>query len=410
MYDQHYRYRNSYMDKQAQLKKWGNKGAMSTETTHKIIADENIPLVKDAFSEFGEVATVAGREITKEMLADVSMLLVRSITNVNRELLENTPVTFVATATIGTDHVDLNYLRDNNIGFAYAPASNADSVAQYVTAAMLTLAKKRNVKLSDLTLGIIGVGNVGSRVYKSAGLLGIKCLLNDPPKKRLTQSDIYVPLDTVLSSADIITVHVPLITQGEDLTYKMINHDFLTKVKDGVILINTSRGKVVDEKSVRAFRNKLGGLVLDVWEDEPGINIETLKITDIGTSHIAGYSYDGKLRGTQMICDAACAFFFRQPSWHIPDSITTEITGTIDISQSKNPVYDAVLNAYPIMKDDAALRKIAEKETKEEQEKFFDELRKKYPRRDEFPHYTVKCKKEQSSDALLLSHLGFNIG
>jgi erythronate-4-phosphate dehydrogenase len=380
---------------------------MGTETLYKVIADENIPLVKDAFAEFGSVTTVGGRNITKEMLADASMLLVRSITNVNRELLEGTPVKFVATATIGTDHIDLNYLRDNNIGFAYAPASNADSVAEYVTAAMLTLAKKRNVRLSDLTLGIIGVGNVGSRVYRLAGTLGMKCLLNDPPKKRLTQSDIYVPLDTLLGNADIITVHVPLNTQGEDLTYRMINHDFFTKAREGVILINTSRGKVVDEKSVRAFRDKLGGLVLDVWEGEPGISTETLKMTDIGTSHIAGYSYDGKLRGTQMIYDAACAFFFRQPSWHIPESITTEIVSTIDISESKNPVYDAVLSAYPVMRDDSALRKIADKGTREEQEKYFDELRKKYPRRDEFSHYTIKCKKEQSAVAILLSNLGF---
>jgi erythronate-4-phosphate dehydrogenase len=187
----------------------------------------------------------------------------------------------------------------------------------------------------------------------------------------------------------------------------MINHDFFTKAREGVILINTSRGKVVDEKSVRAFRDKLGGLVLDVWEGEPGISTETLKMTDIGTSHIAGYSYDGKLRGTQMIYDAACAFFFRQPSWHIPESITTEIVSTIDISESKNPVYDAVLSAYPVMRDDSALRKIADKGTREEQEKYFDELRKKYPRRDEFSHYTIKCKKEQSAVAILLSNLGF---
>jgi erythronate-4-phosphate dehydrogenase len=381
---------------------------MSSEMKMKVIADENIPLIKDAFSEFGEVFTASGRKITRELLDDSSILLVRSITNVNQALLEGSSVKFVATATIGTDHVDLNYLRDNNIGFAYAPASNADSVGEYVVAAMLTMAKKKNMKLSDITLGIIGVGNVGSRVYRHASTLGIKCLLNDPPKKRLTQSDIYVSLEQVLDKADIITLHVPLITTGEDTTYRMVSHEFLGKMKQGAILINSSRGKVVDEKGLRAAHSRLGGLVLDVWETEPGISLETVRMADICTPHIAGYSYDGKLRGTQMIYDAACAFFFRSPSWHIPEEITTEIVGEIDCTSSLEPLFDAVISAYPIMEDDKRLRQILEKD-KAQQESYFDELRKKYPRRDEFFHFVVKCKKEQSKLAILLSNLGFKV-
>lgn len=381
---------------------------MSSEMKMKVVADENIPLIKEAFSEFGEVVTASGRKITRELLSDASILLVRSITNVNQALLEGTSVKFVATATIGTDHVDLNYLRDNNIGFAYAPASNADSVGEYVVAAILTMAKKKKMKLSDITLGIIGVGNVGSRVYRHASTLGIKCLLNDPPKKRLTQSDIYVSLEQVLEKADIITLHVPLITSGEDTTYRMVSHEFLGKMKQGAILINSSRGKVVDEKSLRAAHSRLGGLVLDVWETEPGISLETVRMTDICTPHIAGYSFDGKLRGTQMIYDAACAFFFRSPAWHIPEVLTTEIVGEIDCTSSLEPLYDAVISAYPIMEDDQRLRLILEKD-KAEQEKYFDELRKKYPRRDEFFHFVIKCKKEQSKLAILLSNLGFKV-
>jgi erythronate-4-phosphate dehydrogenase len=381
---------------------------MSSEMKMKVVADENIPLIKEAFSEFGEVVTASGRKFTRELLGDASILLVRSITNVNQALLEGSSVKFVATATIGTDHVDLNYLRDNNIGFAYAPASNADSVGEYIVAAMLTLAKKKKMSLSEITLGIIGVGNVGSRVYRHACTLGIKCLLNDPPKKRLTQSDIYVSLEHVLDKADIITLHVPLITTGEDTTYRMVSHEFLGKMKQGAILINSSRGKVVDEKSLRAAHSRLGGLVLDVWETEPAISLETLRMTDICTPHIAGYSYDGKLRGTQMIYDAACAFFFRSPSWHIPEAITTEIIGEIDCTSSLDPLFDAVISAYPIMEDDKRLRLILEKD-KAEQEKYFDELRKKYPRRDEFFHFIIKCKKEQSKLAILLSNLGFKV-
>jgi len=379
---------------------------MSTEEPMKIIADENIPLVEDAFAEFGSVVTVPGREITKELLDDASILLVRSITEVNKDLLDKTQVKFVATATIGTDHVDVNYLRDNNIGFAYAPASNADSVAQYVVAAIMQMAKKNSLKLSDLTLGIIGVGNVGSRVYSCASTLGIKCLLNDPPKKRLTQSDTYVSLDTVLDNADIISIHVPLITAGEDVTYRMVGYDFIERMKPGVILINTSRGKVVDEKCLRASRSRIGALVLDVWEGEPDISIETLRMTDICTPHIAGYSYDGKLRGTQMIYDSTCAFFFRSPKWCIPQSITTGIVAEFDCTKSSDPVYDAVCNAYPVMRDDAALRKITDA-NKDMQGKFFDDLRKNYPRRNEFAHYMVKCRADQGDESIKLRNLGF---
>ena len=381
---------------------------MSSEMKMKVVADENIPLVKEAFSEFGEVVTVSGRKITRELLINASILLVRSITNVNQELLEGTAVKFVATATIGTDHIDCNYLRDNNIGFAYAPASNAESVGEYVIAAMLTMAKKKKIKISDITLGIIGVGNVGSRVYQHASTLGIKCLLTDPPKKRLTQSDIYVPLDHLLDKSDVISIHVPLITSGEDATYRMVSHEFLGKVKQGVILINSSRGKVIDEKSLRAAHSRLGGLVLDVWENEPAINLETVRMADICTPHIAGYSEDGKLRGTQMIYDAACAFFFRNPSWFTPEAITAEIFREIDCTSSLDPLYDSVINAYPIMEDDLRLRQILDKD-KVEQEVYFDELRKKYPRRNEFFHFVIKCKKEQSKIAMLLSNLGFKV-
>jgi erythronate-4-phosphate dehydrogenase len=231
-------------------------------------------------------------------------------------------------------------------------------------------------------------------------------LLNDPPKKRLTQSDFYVSLEQVIEESDIITIHVPLTTSGEDVTYRMVSHEFLEKMKQGTILINTSRGKVIDEKSLRAAHAKLGGLVLDVWENEPGINLETLRMTDICTPHIAGYSYDGKLRGTQMIYDAACAFFFRNPSWSIPNEVITEVVNEIDITTSLQPINDAVFSAYPIMEDDQRLREILNKD-KSEQEKYFDELRKKYPRRNEFSHFAIKSTNAQIETSMALSSLGF---
>lgn len=374
----------------------------------KIVADENISFVKEAFSEFGEVLTVPGRMINRELLADANILLVRSITPVNKELLEDTTVKFVASATIGVDHVDTGYLKEKSIGFAYAPGSNAESVAEYVVSALILLSSKMNRPLQQMTLGIVGVGNIGCKVYRYAEALGMRCLLNDPPKKRLTDSEIYIALKQLVEESDILTFHVPLITSGEYNTHHLVNHDLIARMKKNVILINTSRGRVFDEKSVRAERASLGGLVLDVWENEPNINTEIFKIADIGTPHIAGYSADGKMRGTKMIYDAACAFFFSKPTWQIPENHISEVVKQIDVCSSAQPVTDAVLNAYSIGQDHKSLSEIVEME-KTEQGKFFDNLRRNYPGRREFPHFLIKCSPAQKREAKIISELGFQI-
>lgn len=374
----------------------------------KVVADENIAFVKEAFSEFGEVVTVPGRMINRELLADANILLVRSITPVNRELLEDTTVKFVASATIGVDHVDTEYLKEKSIGFAYAPGSNAESVAEYVISALFLLSSKMNRPLQQMTLGIVGVGNIGSKVYRYAEALGIRCLLNDPPKKKMTGSEIYISLNQLVEESDILTFHVPLITSGEYNTYHLVNHELIARMKKNAILINTSRGKVFDEKSIRAERARLGGLVLDVWENEPNINSEIFKIADIGTPHIAGYSSDGKIRGTKMIYDAACAFFFSKPKWQIPENYISEVVKQIDVCSSAQPITDAVLNAYSIEEDHKSLSEIVEME-KTEQGKFFDNLRRNYPGRREFPHFLIKCLPAQKEEAKIISELGFQI-
>jgi erythronate-4-phosphate dehydrogenase len=374
----------------------------------KVVADENIALVRDAFAGFGEIVTVPGRNITRELLEDATILLVRSVTQVNRELIEGTSIKFVASATIGVDHIDLKYLHENSIGFAYAPGSNAISVAEYVISALFYIYGKKKHSLQGLTLGIVGVGNIGSHLYHHAESLGIKCLLCDPPKKRLTGNDIYMPLDHLIANADVLTFHVPLITDGEDATYHMVNHEFIAKLRKNVLLINTSRGRVFDEKVVRAERDKFGGLVLDVWENEPSISIETLKACDIGTPHIAGYSFEGKLRGTQMIYDAACAFFFLKPIWKIPEAYMCDGGVEIDVSTSTFPLRDAIHGAYTIQKDSEKLNEIS-KMNKPEQAPYFDELRKTYPRRREFTYYKILCAKEQLRELSVLSDIGFRV-
>jgi erythronate-4-phosphate dehydrogenase len=374
----------------------------------KIVADENIPFVREMFSDFGDVITCPGRSITREIIEDATVLLVRSVTHVTQALLEGTSVRFVATATIGIDHIETEYLKSNNIGFAYAPGSNAESVAEYVLSALMMLSSQLKRPLSSMKLGVIGAGNVGSRVFHHAEILGMDCLLNDPPKKRLIGSDIYLPRDEVLMNSDIVTIHVPLTLEGEDATIAMVNDEFLSKMKKGAVLINTSRGNIIDEKALKAQRSSLGGCILDVWQNEPSIDTETLEISSIGTPHIAGYSFDGKIRGAMQIYHSACAYFFKRPVWNLPDEIHSESAGTIDVRVSSDPFTEAVAKAYPIMNED--MRKFGFlTKSDDERPAFFDSLRKNYRRRYEFSHYLVICGKNQSREALILSELNFKV-
>lgn len=373
----------------------------------KIVADAEIPFVKEAFAEFGRVIAVPAQEITSELLKDATMLLVRSVTKVDSKLLAGTSVRFVATASIGTDHIDNSYLENESIGFASAPGSNADSVSDYIVAALLHLAEVKKITLHDCTIGIIGVGNVGSRVMKSAQALGMTCLLNDPPKKRITNSDIFVSLEDVLGKSDIVTLHVPLTMEGPDKTYRMVAEDFIGRMKDGAIFINTSRGKVVDEDYLcKLAVKKIGGMVIDVWDGEPAINTGLLRLADIATPHIAGHSYDGKVRGTGMIHDAACAFYFKDKLWDMDKVLMKNSGGTIDLTKSKKPVYDIVKNAYPIIRDDKNLRNMLE--LKEDTKAgYFDELRRQYPKRLEFTHFSVKSGNLNKKDRDIITGLGF---
>jgi erythronate-4-phosphate dehydrogenase len=371
----------------------------------KIIADGNIPFVEEAFAEFGEVVIVPGRSISRDMLLDASLLLVRSITTVDRALLNDTSIKFVATATIGVDHIDILYLTSKSIGFASAPGSNAQSVAEYVGTALAHLSHTLGFELGKKVLGIIGVGNVGSRVTKVAEALGMTCLLNDPPRQRAENGNGFVSLDEVLEKCDIVTLHVPLIESGIDKTAHMVNDDFINKMKPGAILINSSRGKVVDEQAVRNHREKLGGLVLDVWAHEPSISCETLDLATIATPHIAGYSFDGKVRGTEMIYEAACDYFHKEKTWNGQAHVGIKPEKTIDVRTSAAPILKAIEQAYPIMSDDTRLRKI-----KDEQNRgaYFDSLRKNYTKRLEFRHFEVLCSNEQKNTAIpVLSELGF---
>ncbi len=362
----------------------------------KIVADPNIPFVTEAFGGLGEVVTVPGRQLAATDIRDAEMLLVRSVTTVDRQLLEASPVRFVATATIGTDHIDRAYLAAHGIGFASAAGSNANSVAEYVVAALLVLGQRYRFRLRDRTLGVVGVGNVGRRVVRYAEALGMRVLVNDPPRQRAEGGRHWLSLEHLLAEADIVSLHVPLTHNGPDATYHLLATDQL----DGFQLVNTARGAVVDNPALLAASRagRVPAAVLDVWEHEPRINRELLERVDIATPHIAGYSFDGKVNGTQLIYRAACEHLGIEPTWEprLPAPPVPRVETTAGDREDDEDLLQRIVGAlYDITADDARLRA---------DPAGFDRLRAEYPVRREFGHTAVAvagagdalCRKLQS--------------
>lgn len=365
-----------------------------------IVTDPNIPFARGVFSSLGEVSLVPGRTISNEALRDAEILLVRSVTPVHAGLLDGTAVKFVATATIGTDHVDIAYLKSRGIGFASAEASNANSVAEYVIAALLELASRKKYRLHDKILGVIGVGNIGSRVVRYAEALGMRVLQNDPPRQLAEGLPEFVTLERLLREADIVTLHVPF----DSSTHGLLHHGNLRSFA----LINTARGPVVDNRALlRAVDGeRIDGTVLDVWENEPHISPELLEIVDIGTPHIAGYSLDGKVNGTRMIYEAACKFFGAAPAWDPAPLMPAPIIPRIELSVSSGDddediLHRVVKRIYDISTDDAALRGHVQD---------FDKLRADYAIRREF--FNTQLILHGAPDALCQKFvsLGFKMG
>lgn len=356
----------------------------------KLTIDENITNAKEAFSQLGKVQLLPGRLITKNKLSDTNILMVRSVTKVNEFLLKDTPVKFVGTATIGTDHIDIEYLKSNNISFADAKGCNANAVVEYVFTAITEIINQQKLNFKDLTLGVIGVGNIGSKVVKLGQILGMKVLQNDPPLKRITKNNEFIELEDLLKESHIITLHVPLNLSGEDKTFHLFDYERLSAIRDKVIIINSSRGGVIDNNSLeKLIDKKLFTVVLDVWENEPSINLSLLRKVNIATPHVAGYSYEGKVNGTKMIYDALCNFLEFKPGWK-PKPIPVEdpqinIETDYRLEEMLRRIFSKV---YKIKNDDNAMRKMLSMNQKDAAE-YFDTLRKNYPHRREFSNYSV---------------------
>ncbi|BDQ03208.1 4-phosphoerythronate dehydrogenase [Ignavibacterium sp.] len=356
----------------------------------KLVVDENIAFAREAFSHFGETVLLAGRDITREVLKDTDILIVRSVTNVDENLLDETAVKFVGTATIGTDHIDLNYLKSRNITFADAKGCNAFAVAEYFLTALMKVCSEEKISLQDKSIGIIGVGNVGSKVAKFSELLGLKVLKNDPPLERKNPQEKFYSLDEALQ-CDIVTLHVPLTIEGDDKTYHLLNEDNLKKLKDGAILINTSRGAVIDNVSLRKIiTNKNLNLILDVWENEPDVDLSLLEKVKIATPHIAGYSLEGKINGTIMIFNALNNFLKSDYNF---DFVLPEVENNIlpytNNHFDEGEFYYLLSRIYNIEADDLQMKKMLYF-GREDRIKYFDTLRKYYPLRREFNNYFIK--------------------
>lgn len=379
----------------------------------KIFFDENMPYAKDFFSGFcqaDDLVPFSGRDLTAQQVVDADVLLVRSVTQVNEALLRNNKnIQFVGTATIGVDHIDQTYLAKRNIAFHSAPGCNAISVAEYVISSLVVLAERYLLDLSSLSVGIVGGGNTGTRLSEKLTALNIEHKICDPLLKQSKDDNRdFVALDEVLQ-CDVISLHVPKIVDGEHPTYHLLNEARLNNLTQSQILISACRGEVIDNQALLALKKQGHGLkvVLDVWEGEPEVLVPLIEYTEIATPHIAGYSLEGKARGTEMLYQALCDHVEKRqqikiaPKCQLGNFLPPANISAIKLNQEFNEVLlnQLVKMVYDVRRDDAIFRQQLSSQG-------FDSLRKNYPERREFSAVQVTLSSNASRD--VPHRLGFN--
>jgi erythronate-4-phosphate dehydrogenase len=370
----------------------------------KFIIDDKIPYIKGALEPFGEVIYLPGAKTTPEVVKDADVLITRTRTICNEKLLKGSKVKFIATATIGFDHIDTRYCEKAGIIWTNAPGCNSKSVEQYIASALFVLSQKLNFALKGKTIGVVGVGQVGSKVAKVCEIFGMKVLLNDPPRARAEGPEQFVSLERIKQEADIITLHVPLNMEGEDATYHLAGPHFFDTLGRQPIIINSCRGEVVDNQAAKAAlkQRKISALMLDCWENESDIDLELLDQCILATPHIAGYSKDGKANGTTMSIQAVSRFFnlgidhWEAKNVELPAETSLHLDGT-GLTEEQI-LARAVLFTYDIRNDDRALRK---------DPSYFEQLRGDYPVRREFTTYTLFTRNIQPETIEKLKNLGF---
>jgi erythronate-4-phosphate dehydrogenase len=386
-----------------------------------IVCSSSVTYGEAAFSTLGDVRIREGRAIDRTDLTDADLLVIRSTTPVRADMLTDSRLRFVGTATIGVDHMDLAHFDRNGIHWEHAPGCNAVSVAEYMTSVWLCLAAEHGVALEGRTLGVVGVGHVGSRVARKAAALGMRVLLNDPPKAEAGLSATeasglpnaaYCDLETLLSESDLVTMHVPLTTAGPHTTRHMVDDGFCAQLKPGCVFINAARGPIAQSDAlIKAIDSgRIAHAVIDTWEGEPCCPQDLLERVRLASPHIAGYGFDGKVRGTEMIYAAACRFLGVAPTWTSAAQRPTPLVPKIAIAQPAATrdafLWDVVRQTYDVREDDARMRAGAVGDD-HQRATDFDAQRSGYPVRREFGFTSVSCKGANPAWMHTLEALGF---
>jgi len=370
----------------------------------KIVCDKNMPYAMEAFSTIGDVTLIPGREICAADVRDADVLITRSTTKINESLLASSSLKFYGSGVIGVDHIDFDLLDRMGIQWAPAPGCNAVSVGNYVTAALLWLGGKFDFELAGKTIGVIGVGNVGRQVCRFCSALGMRVLANDPPRQRDSddaETRQFVSLDQILAEADVISCHVPLNKEGVDKTVHLLGTDQLSRAKEGVVLINAARGPVVDNQALLDLLDgRIAHAVIDCWEGEPAYSVDLMAKVDLGTPHIAGHAYEGKVNGTAMVYWAACEFLGVEASYpfDLPKPPVPYIKVDAGGQADEDVLRELVLKVYEIEADSDRLRKSCVASASE-RSSAFDQQRSGYPMRRQFESTRVEV--EGANESLL---------
>lgn len=379
----------------------------------KIVADENLPLLETLFGDVGDIHAMPGRAIAPDDVRDADLLLVRSVTRVDRELLEQSRVRFVGSATAGTDHIDRTWLEGRGTRFAWAPGCNAPAVADYVISALMFALDYSPSLLQGKSIGIIGCGQTGSAVRARCHALGLECRVSDPPLAAAGRDDIeFCEVEHALA-ADIVTLHVPLERDGGHPTFHLLDAERLAALKPGCVLINASRGPVIDNRALKRELQQRPDLkvILDVWEHEPDFDPQLLSLVTVATPHIAGYSLDGKLSGSEMIYAAACRCLGLPRRHQLEQYLPLPPLSRMEFTDEAEPGWAlrAALNAcYDLRRDDAAMRKLAETDA-DARRQGFDRMRREYPLRRDFSRVRIQSKRCDAVLLRLLRGAGFDV-
>lgn len=359
-------------------------------TGYSIVCATSVAGGEEAFATLGHVRMMPEQAIDRASLEGVDVLITRSKVNITNHLLPDHGLLFYGTATAGIDHVDVPALAARGIPWSAAPGSNATSVAEYVIAALARFGLKHGTTWRGKTLAIIGAGHVGMRLAGLAPALGLAVRLNDPPKRDATGDPRYENLRDVLADADVVSLHVPRTTSGRYPTNGMVDEAFLRGIKPGALFINASRGEVIaSEQALVAARmnGRLGGLLLDVFHHEPGIDEGTMAGSDLATPHIAGYSLDARWRGTAMVYEAACRCLGVSANWHLPAPASRQALALAPIGDDEHTLFDFITRAYDPWRDDEALRALSSGRS---MATHFSALRQHYPVRHEFNFFRAE--------------------